>query len=183
MKEFHPQIFKLMTNSSSHNSEYEYIDKKQSQYFTSENYFLIINLANTTSGTTRDEISYNLGMIGLERLEHLIEEGLLIEDKNNRIYGKTDKYKLSFSDTKKRILLSMKHYRLSEAGSENNWMSFQTESINKEGLIALKKLAQKHFMERKERIYENPMYKGDIKHFSACISSTFLPYRREGELQ
>lgn len=90
---------------------------------------------------------------------------------------------MSFSDTKKRIKLALDHYRLEEAGSINNWMSFQTESINEEGLKAMKKLSQKHFNERKDQIFNNPMYKGELKYFSACISSTFLPFTEDGGLQ
>jgi hypothetical protein len=62
-------------------------------------------------------------------------------------------------------------------------MSFQTESINTDGLKALKKLNQKHFNERKDQIYNNPMYNGDIKHYTASVSSTFLPHVEKGELQ
>ncbi len=62
-------------------------------------------------------------------------------------------------------------------------MSFQTESINEDGLKALKSLNRKHFNERKDMIYNNPMYKGSIKHYSASVSSTFLPFKEEGGLQ
>jgi len=179
MNEFHPEIAMVMNRNSNHNKEYTYIDNNESDYYTSEDYFLIMNLASTTSGTTQDEIAYQLGMLGLERLKHLVEVGLIIEDSSGRYFGKTSSYKLSFADTKKRIALSLKYYRLSESGADNNWMSFQTESINAEGLVALKNLSRKHFNERKDQIYNNPMYKGDIKHYSACISSTFLPYFRE----
>ncbi len=99
------------------------------------------------------------------------------------ITGAVGNYKLPFSDTKERIRQSLDYYRLDEAGSINNWMSFQTESINEEGLKALKELSRKHFNERKDQIYNNPMYKGDIKHYSACVSSTFLPYSEDGGLQ
>jgi hypothetical protein len=183
MSEFHPEIAKVMNLNFSHNQEYKFVDEKSRKFFTSENYFLILNLASTKSGTTEGEVQYHLGAIGLERLNHLVEEGLIIADKNGRYVGANHNFKLSFAETKKRIEMSMKHYRLDEAGSIHNWMSFQTESINADGLKALKKLNQKHFNERKDQIYNNPMYNGDIKHYTASVSSTFLPYVEKGELQ
>jgi hypothetical protein len=146
-------------------------------------YFLILNLASTNSGTTTEEVSHHLGTVGIERLNHLVSEGLIIADKNDRFVGANHNFKLSFAETKKRIELSMKYYRLDEAGSIHNWMSFQTESTNDDGLKALKKLNQKHFNERKDQIYNNPMYNGDIKHYTASVSSTFLPYAEKGDLQ
>lgn len=47
----------------------------------------------------------------------------------------------------------------------------------------MKELCVKHFNERKDQIYNNPMYKGDIKYYSACVSSTFLPFAEEGGIQ
>lgn len=183
MEEFHPDIAKIMNNSFSHNEEYTFIEDQNREYYSNENYFLILNLASTRAGTTRDEVSYQLGMVGLERLDYLVEIGLVIEDTKGRYFGSTQNYKLTFAETKKRIKLSIDHYRLEEAGSINNWMSFQTESINEEGLQALKKLNQKHFNDRKDQIFDNPMYKGDIKAYTASISSTFLPYTENEGLQ
>ncbi len=183
MLDFHPEIAKIMNDNFSHNSEYTYINNQTRDFYTSEDYYLILNLASTTSGTTRDEVSYSLGAIGIERLNKLIESKLVIESTDGQLYGSNSNYKLSFADTKKRVALSMKYYRLDEAGSQNNWMSFQTESLNEQGLKALKKLQQQHFNERKDQIYNNPMYKGNIKHYSASISSTFLPYLENGGLQ
>lgn len=183
MNEFHPDIAKVMQLNFSHNQEYQYVDSENKKFFVNENYFLILNLASTKSGTSKDEISYHLGAIGLERLDHLIEKGLIVTNQNGQLFGTNQNFKLSFSDTKKRIEMSMKYYRLDEAGSSHNWMSFQTESINEAGLKALKKLNQKHFNERKDQIYNNPMYNGKIKHYTASVSSTFLPYSEKGELQ
>ena len=183
MNDFHPEIAKVMNVKYEHNQDFNFVESDNRHYYTSEDYFLILNLASTRSGTTRDEVSYTLGLVGVERLNHLTEKGLLIEDKNGRFFSSNQNYKLSFSDTKKRIAMNMKYYRVEEAGSIHNWLSNQTESLNAEGLRALKKLNQKQFIERNDQIYTNPMYKGDIKHYTSCVSSTFLPYTENGGLQ
>ena len=183
MNEFHPEIATVMNAKFSHNKEYTFVDEENSCYFSSEDYYLILNLAYTEFGTTAEEISHHLGTVGIERLNFLVEKGLVIEDKNGRFLGTSQKYKLSFADTKKRVKLSLRHYRLNEAGSMNNWLSFQTGSLNEDGLKALKKLNQKHFNERKDQIYNNPMYNGNIKAYTGSVSSTFLPYSEKGDLQ
>ena len=183
MRDYHPAIAAVMAKKFDHNKEYTYVSDKTKSYFSNPSYYLILNLACTTSGTTKKEITFHIGDIGIERLNHLIEEGLIEERLEGRYFGKVGNYKLPFSDTKERIRLSLDYYRLDEAGSINNWMSFQTESINDDGLKALKELNRKHFNERKDQIYNNPMYKGEIKHYSACVSSTFLPYAEDGGVQ
>lgn len=183
MKEFHPDIAKVMNFNFSHNQEFDFVDDQDREYFTNESFFLILNLAYTNAGTTEDEVTYELGMRGLERLNELAERGLVHKDTNGRYFGTNNKFKLSFADTKRRIELAMNHYRLEEAGAMHSWMSFQTESINEEGLKALRKLNQKHFNERKDQIFYNPMYNGDIKVCSASVSSTFLSYTEKGDLQ
>ena len=183
MREFHPDIATVMSVKNSHNQDYDFVEENNREFFVSEDYYLLVNLAYTTNGTTEEEISYELGRKGLERISELLDKGIIEKTKDGRFIGKSNNYKLSFSDTKKRIELAMRYYRLEEAGNINNWMSFQTESLNDEGLKALKTLQQNHFNERKEQIFNNPMYNGNRKVYSATISSTFLAYTELGELQ
>lgn len=180
MKEFHPDIANVMAMKSTHNKDYNFIKDEDREYFTSEDYYLIINLAFSTSGTSFEEVSYQMGQIGTQRLEDLIIKGLIIKNENGRLVGNVGDYQLGFADTKKGVEMALRYYRLEEAGSINNWLSFQTESVNDEGLKALKTLQQKHFNERKERIFNNPMYTGDLKVYSATVSSTFLAYSEKG---
>ena len=80
--------------------------------------------------------------MGLDRLDTLISEGLIIESKDGKLFDAISRYKLSPKDTKKRVALALKMYRLEEAGMDHNWISFQTESVNDAGLKALKKLRE-----------------------------------------
>lgn len=183
MKDFHPEIASVMGLKFSHNTEYEFVSEENREFFISEDYYLLMNLAFTTSGTTTEEISFNLGQVGLQRLEELLNKGLITKNDKGRFVGNLGNYKLGFADTKKGIELALKYYKLEEAGNINNWMSFQTESINFEGIKALKSLQQKHFNERKDQIFNNPMYNGDLKVYSVTVSSTFLPFSENGVLQ
>jgi len=62
-------------------------------------------------------------------------------------------------------------------------LSYQTESLNEEGLKALKSLQQKQFNERKDQIFNNTMYLGNIKVYSTSVSSTFVAYQESGVLE
>lgn len=183
MQEFHPEIASLMKGSSSHNNEYQFIEEDHRHYFTDESNYLILSLAYTTSGTTEKEIQTQLGEMGLSKLNTLVAKGLILKLENGRLIGKIQDFKLPFADVHKRVEYALKYYRLEEAGNINNWLSYQTESINEEGLKVLKLLQQAQFNERKEKVFNNPMYLGGIKVYSASVSSTFLPFSDMGELQ
>ena len=183
MLEFHPDIATIMAEKSKHNSEYNYIEESEREYFINEDYYLITNLAYTEAGTSEAEISYELGRKGIERLFELTEKGIVQKTEDGKYVGKLKNYKLSLSDTKRRAELSLRFYRMNEAGGINNWISFQTESLNEEGLKALKLMQQQHFNERKNHIFNNPNYKGNIKIFNTSVSSTFLSFTSNGGLQ
>ena len=183
LNDFHPDIARLTIATNSHNSEYELMNEYDREYFISEDYFAIANMAYTSSGVTEREIADEFGKRGLERLLTLHEKGVVRKDEKGRYFGNIENYKFTLADGKKRIELALKYYRLNEAGNVNNWLSFQTESLSDEGLKGMKLLSQKHFNERKEFL-ENPIYRGENKFYSAAIASTFLPYSNGmGELQ
>lgn len=181
MREFHPDIAAVMALKNSHNQEYKYLSDEDRQYFLDESNFLILSLASTTSGTTEDEIRFELGERGISKLYELIQKGLITRLESGKLIGKND-FKVPFSDIKTRIQYALKHYRLEEAGQVNNWMSYQVESINEEGLKALKALHQKQFNERKDLVFNNAVYLGDIKVYSTAVSSTFVAYDDSGVL-
>ena len=182
MKDYHPEIAAIIDMKNSHNEEFSFVNEQDSQYFVSEDYFSIITMAYTTCGITEAEVNEEFGKIGVLRLNELLEKGVIRKD-GTRFKGMLENYKLSFSDTKRRIELGLRLYKLNEAGDINNWISFQTESISLDGLSALKLLQQKQFNERKELIFTNPIYSGTLKVYSAAVSSTFLTFKDLGELQ
>lgn len=184
MQDFHPEIASIMRSNSAHNEEYNFIEQDNRQFFTDESNFLILSLAYTKSGTTENEIQIQLGAVGLNKLHMLTEKGLILKLDDGRYVGKIKDFKLPFADVLKRLGYAMKFYNLEEAGNINNWLSYQVESLNAEGIKALKLLQQSQFIERKEKIFNNPMYIGQTKVYCAAIGSTFLPYQEDvGVLQ
>ena len=182
MKDFHPEIATIMAAKSSHNQEFTFINDKDREFFISEDYFSIVTIAYTRNGISAEEVQDEFGKVGLVRLQELLEKGI-VKKVDNRYIGTIENYKLSFADTKRRVELALRHYNVSEGGNINNWLSFQTDSINEAGLRALKSLHQNQYIERKEQIFNNPMYNGDLKVYSASVSSTFLTFEEKGVLQ
>lgn len=185
MRLFHPEIAQALTSKYVHNLEYNYVADEDKDYFFDESNFLILTMAYTTSGTSEKEIRYELGERGVLKLLELTNRGIIVKDSNGNYKGKIENIKFSVSEVKKRVIMALKYYRPDEAGSINNWINYQTESINENGLKVLKELHRKQALERREKIWDNPIYRGDIKTYSATVSSTLLPFNEStlGELQ
>lgn len=174
MEKFHPEIASIMALKS-HNLERSYVEETEAQYFTEESSFLIMTMAYTSFGITEDEIKNELGLKGLSKLNQLITKGLIVRRHDGRLVGKSEKYKLSFKDTLKRIGNSLDYYRIEEASGINNWLNYQTESLSLEGLRVLKVLEQKQAIERREQVFNKPELLGKFPTFIATVSSTFVP--------
>ena len=175
MEKFHPGIYDVMIQRTRHNQEFNFVDKAHLKYFTNEDSFLIVTLAFTRAGISEKEVAHEIGERGVELLQKLYQEGLLKKDGQGRYFGGIEKYKLPIAQTKKRLEMSLKYYRVEEAFGKKNWLSYETESLNEEGAKALKILMQEQFEERKNKIFYNPKYYGEIKVFAATIASTFFP--------
>lgn len=175
LEKYHPDIAALMA-SKSHNKDYEYVPENETEYFTDDSSFLILSFAYTTIGTTEEVIRFELGERGIVKLNELCDKGLLLRTENGRYIGKISNFKLPFAAVRKRIDMASKYYRLDEAGGDNNFLNYQAESLNLEGLKKLKSVEKDQAIYRREWILNNPIYHGEFPIFIATISSTFLPY-------
>ena len=181
MEKFHPEIAAIMALKS-HNQDRNYVPENEAQYFTEESTFLIMTMAHTSFGITEEEIKREFGLQGITKLNDLIKKGLVVKIDDGRLVGKSEKYKLSFKDTLKRIEISLGYYRLDEAGGDNNFLNYQTESLNLEGLLTLKALEKKQAIERREKVFNKLELHGNYKTFIATFSSTFMPYSSGPEI-
>ncbi len=175
MQKYHPEIASAMA-ANRHNNQYNYVKEDDAQYFVEESSFLIMNLAHTSAGTTVEDIRYELGERGVAKTEELLRKNVLFRTDTGRIVGLNKEWKLSFKDTFQCVGLSFKYYRLDEAGRMNNFLNYQTESLNPEGIKALKSLNQVQAIERREKIFNNPSFQGFFPVFNSTVSSTFVAY-------
>ncbi len=159
----------------SHNFENPIIGGDFASYFSKSSYRNIMLLALTKSGTTRDEIQLEYGNSGLKLLNELIEKKLLNETRGIiRGFEET----VSFNqEILKQTLISCvtEKYNAEEFGQGVNWLSFQSESINKNKAMELiRSKLQKAYKEIDEEILNSPEYAGNDKVFIGMVADSLL---------
>lgn len=159
----------------SHNKETPFMGGEFAKFFSISEYRSIILLAATRSGTTRNEIQNEFGVRGLSRLDLLLSHEILSEARG---IIKANEEKMTFDQ---QILKDCaldcisSNYDAEKFGTGQNWLSFQTESVNKEKAMALiiAKL-QKTYKEIKEEILYSPEYFGNDKIFVSMVADSLL---------
>lgn len=181
MSDFHPEIAGLITEKN-RNRDSHYVAANETQYFVDEASYFIMTLAYTTSGTTEEVIERQHGLNGITKLDELIKEGMIIKKDDGRIVGKNKGYRLSYKDTLKSVELSLKYYRLNEAGNGRTHLNYQVESLSDEGIEILNSMDKEHAIQRRERVFNNPLVKGEKPYFHSTVSSSFVAYSSDPEV-
>jgi hypothetical protein len=181
MRDFHPEIAGLI-ESKSRKRDNEYVEDNIAKYFADESSYRIMCMAYTASGISEDDIQLHHGLTGIGKLHELLSEGVLVKRDDGRVVGKKENYRLSYRDTLKAAELSIKYFRLAEAGGGRNHINHQTESLNDEGIEILMDLDKVHAQERRERVFNVPRLRGPHHLFHTSVSSTFMPYNTDPEV-
>lgn len=181
MNDFHPEIAGLIEERS-RKRDNQYVEDNTAKYFVDESSYQIMCMAYTTAGISEEDIKLHHGLMGVGKLYELLSEGVLVKREDGRIFGKNENYRLTYKDTLRAAELSLKYYRLAEAGSGHNHINHQTESLSLEGIKILMALEKEQAKERRERVFNNPLLKGDYPLFHTSVSSTFMPYNTAPEV-
>jgi len=170
-----PSLASMIKENLSHNAETPVLGGEFVRYFRQVEHRNIMLLAMTRSGTTRAEIQGEYGNSGLRKLEELLKDNIL---KESRGIIKADDEKVTFDQEalKSAVLSSIEqHYDSEKYGTGENWLSFQTESVNKEKALKLiRAKLQKVYKEIKEEILYSPEYFGNDKVFIAMVADSLL---------
>jgi len=165
-----PQHKKKYDQIFSANLETPLLDRYSSECATSEETFLMIQLAFTRKGTTRFEIQERFGSFGIGKLEKLLQDRVLMERSDGVITANQEKVNVSFGDLKKIIQMAIEKCYQSETGH----LSYQTESVSQEGLdLIFQELKRTQVQIRK--ILYNPQYYGGERVFIGLVSDRLLP--------
>lgn len=171
----YPEFADSLKRNFSHNQETPIASGKHANYFNKSDFRKIILLASTRSGTTRAEVQEEFGRSGLKDLEELISETVLSE-----IRGiiKVDEEKISYNQSSLRdALLDCidSNYQVDKFGLEENWLSFQTESVNKDKAMKLiREKLKTAYSEIKSEILYSPEYFGNDKVFIGMVADSLL---------
>lgn len=143
----------------------EFISQDLECHLNDKDKFLIILLALTGDGTTREEVLCEFGRKGLSELEYLLEKGHLVEE--DGVIGKNDKIlNTSFETLKNLLSYSVDQcFDSSNMLSGENYIAYSSIGINKEKalkrIIGVMKEAQREISE----ILSDPDLEGNDKFF------------------
>lgn len=165
----------------SQNKETPFLDEVSVGYATRDDTFLIMQMAFTRSGVTISEIREKFGHYGLDKLDLLMEEGILHKREDGTIGVNEEKANASFADLKKMLLMAIdKCYQPDSHDKAGAHLSYQTESVNSEGFRAI--LDELKTVQAKiRRILYNPQYYGDLKVFVGMVSDQIIKNKYDDE--
>ncbi|MBT4789948.1 MAG: helix-turn-helix transcriptional regulator [Halobacteriovoraceae bacterium] len=170
-----PSLASTLKENLSHNLETPLIGGELAKYFTISEYRNILLLALTRSGTTKDEVQGEYGNAGIKNLEEMLKSTLLHE---TRGIIRANENKVTFDqDTLRDSLVDCiaKKYDAEKFGNNENWLSFQTESVNKSKAMSLiRSKLQRVYKEIKEEILYSPDYYGNDKVFVGMVADSLL---------
>lgn len=167
-----PDMARAFKNYFSHNYDTPVLDPKTSTLFANKDYLFILLLAFSESGTSREEIRDEYGKAGIKRLEELLDQNILKET-SGVITGDVSRVTFNQKVMKEAVLHCIEEcYDPSQFGKGTNWLSLQTESVNKvKAIPAIRNILQSAYKEIKEILYSDE-YQGDDKIFISMTTDT-----------
>lgn len=112
-----------------HLSDYTIKDESFEDFISDERFSRIIWAAFSNDNITREEIIYNWGKEGEEKLNYLLDNGVLIED-NGLIKGDSEKAGADHNSGYKQLGIAYKLYDVKNRENYENWSSLQTNNVN-----------------------------------------------------
>jgi hypothetical protein len=184
LQRMNPALATAFNSYFSHNIETPSLDIDSSTLFANKDYLFILLLAFTKTGTNEFEIRQEFGSLGVKRLQELIDHGIL-NIKDDRIYGQSSKITFNQKIMKQAVLHSIEQcYEPEHFGKGDNWLSLQTESIDKEkAMPEIRNILQAAYKDIKEILYSEE-YQGDDKVFVSMVVDKILSSdKNQGMLQ
>ena len=113
----------------SHLFDYNMFPSDIEELLSNKEFTPIIWAAFGNSHITRDEIRFRWGQDGTDKTDLLIKAGLLLDD-NGLIKGISDKAGGTIATAYKQAQIGMSAYNIERSKTQENWMSFQTNSVS-----------------------------------------------------
>ncbi len=138
--------------------------------------YILYKLGANKLGTTRSEIHSVLGAMGINRLQKLIELGVLLEDhESGQIHSKEKNFSLSLPLAKKHAHTLIDFYKESQVANGNNLFYSLSEGMTLEGIKKIKDI-EKDAVKKIHEIMNQEAYQGSIPYFALILSETLLPH-------
>ena len=172
MTRMEPEMARAFKNYFAHNHDTPVLDPKTSTLFANKDYLFILLLAFSKSGTSREEIRDEYGKSGINRLEELIEQNI-VKETSGIIRGDVSRVTFNQKVMKEAVLHCIEEsYDPTQFGKGTNWLSLQTESVNKEKAVPeIRRILQNAYTEIKNILYSDD-YQGEDKIFVSMTADT-----------
>ncbi|WP_127717789.1 helix-turn-helix transcriptional regulator [Halobacteriovorax sp. HLS] len=152
----------------------EYIDIDLEYYLNDKDKFIIILLALSGNGTTREEISREFGQQGLLELDFLVDKNLLLE-KDGRI-GHNDQLFHTSASTLKSLLANTveKSFKSDQLNDDQNFISYYALRANREKvsrkIIGILKEAEMQILD----VLNDPLNEGEDDIFFGLVTDSLI---------
>ncbi|MCY4524911.1 MAG: hypothetical protein OXB84_09235, partial [Halobacteriovoraceae bacterium] len=150
LKKIDPELVRILEESLHTEYEVPFLSEDHGDYFTKKEYLLILMQAYTKNGSSYREIKKRYGKEGEDRLKELLQVGI-VKLQKGRIYGVEKKATYAQKKLHRTLQILMDSYDPSLFGREENWLSLQTESVNrKKAVPAIRNILKKAYGDVRE---------------------------------
>lgn len=156
----------------SHLFDYNVMPEKYEDFVANKDFAKILWAAFGTSNITREEIRYRWGKEGEDRLEVLLDAGLVIEE-DGLIKGVVEMAGAGIKSAYNQLGIGYGLYNISHARKQENWVSFQTNSVNDKFITDMREVIRGVFKTFGEKS-NAPEYIGNKRMFFGMIFDRFL---------
>lgn len=141
--------------------------------------YLIYKLASNHSGVSENQIYDLLGCHGLNKMNELIEKGIVLRDKRKTIHSLEKNFSITLETAKKHSKELINFYKPEAIDKKRNLFYSQSESLSDEGIQKVKDI-QRNAAKEVHKIMTNEKYFGINPYFSLQVCDT-LRGREEEE--
>ena len=153
-------------------------EKRYTEVLYDYDTFVIFNLASHTKGVHREEITRKMGSMALDKIAHLKDEGLVIENSEGILTTAGSKNPSFPLDVCKKQISN--YARFYSPSGKGNYLHLASQSVNKETYVKIWEL-HKNLHQEISDLISNDNNVGDYHIFSVAFMDNFMRSELENE--
>lgn len=169
---------KEFSRASMHLYPYLTQSKDHEIFFKDKEYARIIWAAFDQTNITRQEITHRWGQEGIERLEILLDSGLLLEE-DQLIKGNSSSANFSVDSAYQQLGHAYNMYNPHNRAKEQNWASIQTQSVNDAFIQDFRETIRAVFLDFNEKS-DTFKYRGNNRMYFGMLFDRYMPDLNDG---
>lgn len=145
------------------------INNDLNNLFKDKTNYLIYKLAANKCGTSIDEVKNIFGLLGLSKLNELVEKNWIIADDNERLHAKEKNFTVDLILAQNLTHSLIDFYKPNDADKGLNLFYSLSEGMNEEGINAIKEI-EKTAIKKIFDLMNNESYQGNIPYYAVVLS-------------